>query len=279
MGAREYDPSLGRWLSADTIVPDLADPQSLNRYSYVSNNPLRYVDPSGHEGEEPPPGVPPEDVCARHGHSIPSCAWWEHTRSGHTVLTLKEAQETFEWMAAQPDIAFAYPQDGCYARAHLMVQRMQDMGITPAGKAWTFMDPDGDQLWVETSYASSGRVEWWYHVAPTVWSLQNNGTIQRMVIDPSLFDEPATVEEWADIQHNAAEVIMSDLGEPPNPKGWPDRSGGSGYWPGADPSEGLDAHAQSTMTRYRKRQSLTPRMSRSLKFAILKATRVDQDAD
>jgi hypothetical protein len=47
MGAREYDPSLGRWLSADTIVPDPANPQSWNRYSYVLNNPLKYVDPTG----------------------------------------------------------------------------------------------------------------------------------------------------------------------------------------------------------------------------------------
>ena len=29
-------------------MPDPADPQSLNRYSYVLNNPLRYTDPSGH---------------------------------------------------------------------------------------------------------------------------------------------------------------------------------------------------------------------------------------
>jgi len=29
-------------------VPDPADPQSLNRYAYVNNNPVRYVDPSGH---------------------------------------------------------------------------------------------------------------------------------------------------------------------------------------------------------------------------------------
>ncbi|MCP4537322.1 MAG: hypothetical protein GY832_09260, partial [Chloroflexi bacterium] len=32
MGARWYNPQLGRWASADTIVPDLANPQSLNRY-------------------------------------------------------------------------------------------------------------------------------------------------------------------------------------------------------------------------------------------------------
>ncbi len=47
-GARPYAPALGRFLQADTIVPNPADPQSLNRYSYVNNNPLRYTDPSGH---------------------------------------------------------------------------------------------------------------------------------------------------------------------------------------------------------------------------------------
>jgi RHS repeat-associated protein len=47
-GARWYDPGLGRFISPDTIIPDPANPQSLNRYSYVLNNPLRYVDPSGH---------------------------------------------------------------------------------------------------------------------------------------------------------------------------------------------------------------------------------------
>ncbi len=47
-GARWYDPTIGRFLSADTLVPSPDDPQSLNRYSYVLNNPTIYVDPSGH---------------------------------------------------------------------------------------------------------------------------------------------------------------------------------------------------------------------------------------
>jgi len=47
-GARYYDPTIGRFISADTIVPNPADPQSLNRYSYCINNPLKYTDPSGH---------------------------------------------------------------------------------------------------------------------------------------------------------------------------------------------------------------------------------------
>jgi hypothetical protein len=39
---------LGRFISADTIVPSPGNPQSLNRYAYTQNNPLKYTDPSGH---------------------------------------------------------------------------------------------------------------------------------------------------------------------------------------------------------------------------------------
>jgi len=48
MGARWYDPRIGRWISADTVVPEPGNPQALNHYAYVYNNPLRYTDPSGH---------------------------------------------------------------------------------------------------------------------------------------------------------------------------------------------------------------------------------------
>ncbi|MFC1953475.1 RHS repeat-associated core domain-containing protein, partial [Chloroflexota bacterium] len=46
--ARYYDPEIGRFISPDTIIPNPANPQSFNRYSYVLNNPLRYTDPTGH---------------------------------------------------------------------------------------------------------------------------------------------------------------------------------------------------------------------------------------
>jgi len=46
--ARFYDPALGRFLQPDPIVPEPGNPQALNRYAYVYNNPLRYTDPSGH---------------------------------------------------------------------------------------------------------------------------------------------------------------------------------------------------------------------------------------
>ncbi len=47
-GARYYSPVIGRFLSADTIVPGVGNPQALNRYSYTLNNPLGYIDVSGH---------------------------------------------------------------------------------------------------------------------------------------------------------------------------------------------------------------------------------------
>jgi RHS repeat-associated protein len=46
-GARYYDAEIGRFISADTILPDFSNPQSLNRYSYCLNNPLKYIDPTG----------------------------------------------------------------------------------------------------------------------------------------------------------------------------------------------------------------------------------------
>ncbi|GJL61394.1 MAG: hypothetical protein NPIRA04_00480 [Nitrospirales bacterium] len=48
--ARYYDPVLGRFISADTIVPSTTDPQALNRYAYANNNPILYTDLSGHFG-------------------------------------------------------------------------------------------------------------------------------------------------------------------------------------------------------------------------------------
>jgi RHS repeat-associated protein len=47
-GARFYSQKLGRFLSADSMVTNLFNPQGLNRFSYVWNNPLRYTDPTGH---------------------------------------------------------------------------------------------------------------------------------------------------------------------------------------------------------------------------------------
>jgi RHS repeat-associated protein len=46
VGAHEYDPGLGRFLSVDPVL-DPADPQSLNGYAYAGNNPASFADPTG----------------------------------------------------------------------------------------------------------------------------------------------------------------------------------------------------------------------------------------
>ena len=47
-GARYYLPGLRRFISSDTIMPGPGNPQVYNRYVYTNNNPLKYIDPSGH---------------------------------------------------------------------------------------------------------------------------------------------------------------------------------------------------------------------------------------
>jgi RHS repeat-associated protein len=47
--ARYYDPRLGRFISPDSIVHNPSNPKALDRYSYGRNNPLKYIDPTGHQ--------------------------------------------------------------------------------------------------------------------------------------------------------------------------------------------------------------------------------------
>jgi RHS repeat-associated protein len=46
--ARWYDPKLGRFIQADTIIPDPGNPLAWDRYAYGFNNPVNSIDPSGH---------------------------------------------------------------------------------------------------------------------------------------------------------------------------------------------------------------------------------------
>ena len=46
LGAREYDPTLGRFISVDPII-DHDEPQQANGYTYANNNPVTYADPDG----------------------------------------------------------------------------------------------------------------------------------------------------------------------------------------------------------------------------------------
>ena len=52
-GARYYDSLLGRFIQADTIVPEPGNPQAWDRFAYALNSPVKYTDPSGHYYYDP----------------------------------------------------------------------------------------------------------------------------------------------------------------------------------------------------------------------------------
>jgi RHS repeat-associated protein len=86
-GARYYASSMGRWMSPDWSAKEepvpyakLDNPQSLNLYGYVLNNPLSHADPDGHQQEEDAEGEA-EVAAAR------------NARNGLRPITLAEAEQ------------------------------------------------------------------------------------------------------------------------------------------------------------------------------------------
>jgi RHS repeat-associated protein len=70
-GARDYHAGYSRWTSADPVMGDPTNPQRLNRYAYVLNDPVNYVDPDGMNEEKPCLGRPGDPCPPGYGDDPP----------------------------------------------------------------------------------------------------------------------------------------------------------------------------------------------------------------
>ena len=177
--------------------------------------------------------------------------------AGVSVVSWAKASQVFAQMKGQRQIAFRYPIDGCYARAHLMGKLMIGMGLQP-GKAWAFDDKAMDdkkappRLYASTANHPKGGVWWKYHVAPVLGVRDKNGSVRIVVIDPSLFDEPVSLARWqkrmVHPQVRFAPRLDVTAWDQPPARGNGGRFPGKGYWPGEDPAD-ADAAARVLMAR------------------------------
>ena len=111
-------------------------------------------------------------------------------------LSMEQAKALFKELAENKKIPFNFPREYCFARAHEMRRLIVEKGIE-CMKVFN-LATDDDALVVKDP--RMGLVGWVYHVAPTVSVQTPDGNV-RMVIDPSLFKEPVTIEEWRAVQN------------------------------------------------------------------------------
>jgi hypothetical protein len=135
----------------------------------------------GRNGPPAPPAPPIDD---------PPVTWTRAVELFNKMATLS----CVPCSATDPCIPFRFPRDGCWIRAHLMCYRMMDEGETPE-KIWI----DGSLL-APTVNVPECQVPWGWHVAPTLMVTQTSGPDVKMVIDPSLCDEPVTPDDWKSCQ-------------------------------------------------------------------------------
>lgn len=109
-------------------------------------------------------------------------------------VSFKRATELFEFIKNKDYIPFTYPEDGCYARAHIMSRLLETKGII-SGKAFVH-----GRLGVYSKNAAKGLVVWNYHVATFLLVKKKGHISQIYVLDPSIFNKPVTFNQWQNIQ-------------------------------------------------------------------------------
>lgn len=95
-----------------------------------------------------------------------------------------------------------FPDDGCYARASLAINNIVRWNFAAPKKVFVF-----GNLNARTPNTRSGRVTWWYHVAPIV-TVQN----QKYVLDPAINpNHPLPLREWLGTMSTDASTLRVSI--------------------------------------------------------------------
>lgn len=129
--------------------------------------------------------------------------------SDRNPLSLERVAALFTDMQSQRHIPYDFPQSYCSARAHEMRRLMALQGIE-CRKVF-FYATVGDSIRAE--HPVHGAITWSYHVAPTVAVQTPEGVVVRMVVDPSLFDGPVTIEQWTAVMSCHSAQLVETPGE------------------------------------------------------------------
>jgi RHS repeat-associated protein len=101
MHARDYSPTAGRFFSPDPVLGNLLRPQSLNRYAYVSNNPLNFDDPLGLEPATISAGNAPGNVDCPPGEEGVTCFTYTGHDPGPPQLPVAQTTTWYEDSVAE----------------------------------------------------------------------------------------------------------------------------------------------------------------------------------
>jgi hypothetical protein len=160
-------------------------------------------------------------------------------------------------------VAFHCVEEGCHARAQLMIDQLRQLGLSPGQvrRAWAFSERAfgraGPRMRPTTEGGSplldyqGAVIEFDYHVAPGVLVEGPGGAPGLRVLDPSLLGHPAEVDLWHQRAGTPLQFPLSAqvtaLGVPPIHPGTGRPFPGSGYRPWADPQPRTPAHDAETV--------------------------------
>jgi len=105
------------------------------------------------------------------------------------AISENQLDEVFKFAMDQKDIPYDYVLEGCYARAHVLCDRIENE-----------LEIDTEKIWAYGKVAPPNRKDkpWNFHVATKV-NVEKNGKILSYVIDPSVSKKPLQESEWLDL--------------------------------------------------------------------------------